>query len=334
MAACPIPNEIASALTHCRRERCRDACVPCGGIFDYFGEAECGGCVATSCCDQALACVDDASCAAFLTCAEACGTSKGPICLLECQGRYPEANDLHDFIRICTGACATACGAGADLSCAYAYDVPLADGGTITDPTLFVDFLTKAPVPGIVVDACNPVDIACADPISTAVTDENGVATHVLPAGFTGFYSATPDGAFPTIIDFPYPLLFDRDERNQLVLGLDLQAPFEQLIGATLEPGKAHIAFQTIDCIRSWAPGVAVRVEPDDGATIFYLDNGIPVAGATATIGESQGGILNVAPVPVRLIGTVEATGEQLFDHVVRTRPDTFTQIELTPSPR
>ncbi len=335
MSACPIPNETASALTACRRAGCRDACVPCGGIFDFFGEPECGGCIADSCCKQTNLCLDDPLCAEFVTCFEACGVEGGTICVLACQGEAVEAERLHSFFRACIETCRGACSAQDGFwDCAGRFEVPLPQQDTIVDRNQYLDFLSEAPVPGVTVKACRASDVDCSDPIATEVSDADGVTGHQLPGGFLGFYEVNAEGYYPTIYLFALPLLFDRDPRQTPLISLAVIPPFEALLDTTLQPGRTHFVFVVEDCVRQQAAGITVTAEPSDGSTTFYLEDGIPSPDATSTVDKALGGILNLPAVTLRVRGVIEATGEQVFEHVVQTRPDTVVQMQLTPSPR
>jgi len=157
-----------------------------------------------------------------------------------------------------------------------------------------IDLIKRMPVSGVRVDLCRKVDVSCAEPVSTAQTDASGSVTLMVEAAFSGYAWLQAEAFVPTLYFFNPPI-----DRDQDVPPLSLSTPASRgallgQLGADVARGDVLVTAQ--DCQGQPAAGVSFAVTPPDPEAIsYYLVNGLPTSGVTATDATGYGGFMNLS---------------------------------------
>jgi hypothetical protein len=157
------------------------------------------------------------------------------------------------------------------------------------------DLVTQMPVANTQVKLCRKLDVDCAAPYSTAVSDGSGEATFSVDmVNSAGYLAVQVTGLVPTFYFFNPPV--DRDQSVSVSLaspaayaGLVLQ------LGRQPLSGHGSIVISSADCTGAPAAGVTYTTASGDAATSsFYTVAGLPTLSATATDAQGFGGLINV----------------------------------------
>jgi hypothetical protein len=272
-------------LDVCVVTQCESACgVSCGvvaGVGDVDAADGCQACVAANNCPAAEACGRSLSCTEVAQCFGACLT-------LDCKEACSRGEDAGAALLLAVltplqGTCALPCGYGTDWSCVGNVTVPAANG-VATVVTLTVETIEGAIVAGATVKACVTSDLECSEPLDTATTNAQGIATLTvrgqLPIGdgFDGYFDIAPGADLdasaqsPAIVPFldfvDYP--FSEPTGSLTATGLTTSdlASFTALGGVSLGDAAAlgDLVLIAFDCGLDLAPGVTF------GATSGGLD--------------------------------------------------------------
>jgi hypothetical protein len=182
------------------------------------------------------------------------------------------------------------------------------------------DVLSFVPLPGIVLQACDPSSPGCQTPAAPPVTtDDAGEATFTVPGNFNGFLELTGTGYFPTSV-YLGQLLADAStfappagmlETTQGVLiasslGVPLDLDASAGVGLTF--------FQVYDCFDRHGLGVEFALSADAGPSTvqFYLQDNFPSRAATETDSLGTGGAINVPAGPMTVTATLAGTARTL----------------------
>lgn len=196
------------------------------------------------------------------------------------------------------------------------------------------------PYVGATLQACSPLDLACAPPLSMGTSDRNGDAFVDVFYGFDGYFRSPPPERDPDILPFilyiyPPPFEVETQTRDGDVLLID-QATIDLLASLSnveTEPDMGYIFFTANDCNVQRTPGVTVSISPVGTNTrVAYLEGSFPNAELTETDDSGQGAIINVPP------GLVEVTGVSLeagkfFERSILVEPNRVTGIPVVPAP-
>ncbi len=144
---------------------------------------------------------------------------------------------------------------------------------TTAGPQGGTDFtvVSYMPVPGIAVQACDPLDPSCAKAGPPVVSDDAGSATVTVPGTFGGSFSFVGAGYLPSKL-YTGQLLADASvfEAPVAVLGTQETSLLALYVGVPLEldpdAGVGHAFFQAYDCFDRHAAGVTFALSVDGGA--------------------------------------------------------------------
>jgi hypothetical protein len=223
---------------------------------------------------------------------------------------------------------------------------PYTLGGS-TDGGTDLDLVNYAPQTGVTVLACDALDPDCQSPVAPpATSDDAGVASLVVPGGFTGFYRLDLDGYVPTYlyagarllagqpkVSFPAAMTSEAEYSA-------LQAAFSTSVNADQDAGPGVVTVTQFDCLDKHAPGVAFTSSPAPAQTLYLASGGIPSPGTMQTqAGEGAGVLLNVpsggANITATLLGAPDAGPAQVVSTAnVVVHPGTFTVVYLRPRTR
>jgi hypothetical protein len=178
------------------------------------------------------------------------------------------------------------------------------------------DVLSFVPLPGILLQACDPSSPSCqAAAAPSATTDDAGEATLTVPGDFSGFFELTGTTYFPTNV-YLGQLLADAStfappagmlETTQGVLiASSLDVPLELDASA----GVGLTFFQVYDCFDRHGLGVEFTLSADAGPSTvqFYLQDNFPSRAATETDSLGTGGAINVPAGPMTVTATLSGT--------------------------
>ena len=157
-----------------------------------------------------------------------------------------------------------------------------------------LDLIKRMPISGVRIDLCRKVDVSCAEPVSSELTDASGSVTLMVEAAFSGYAWLQADGFVPTLYFFNPPI--DRDQEIP-PLSLSTVASRGALLGQLgADVARGDILVTAQDCQGKPAAGVSFSVTPADPEAIaYYLVNGLPTSGVATTDATGYGGFMNLS---------------------------------------
>jgi hypothetical protein len=195
---------------------------------------------------------------------------------------------------------------------------------------------TMGPAAGVTGRVCRKIDVNCADPENTSVSDETGkLVLEIMPdpafPAFQGYVTLEREGMLPGLYFFNPPV--DRDESVSVQLASPgIAATLTALLGATMNPERGLILVYTEDCKGTPTAGVRLRTDDVDSAAIlFYASGGLPVPTATMTDKDGYGGYVNVNAGPVTLAGEVPEMQRDLGTVSIVVKPGTISYSRMVP---
>jgi hypothetical protein len=258
---------------------------------------------------------------------------------------YPDGGPWTPFYRQWSGACATACGLGTYWSCVGHIGWPVPKSATVMLRYTGVEYVTSAPVAGLDVSVCSPLDLACATRLAGARTDDNGIAVMTVQnppdffgLGLDGFLQETsPDAGYvPVLLYWGYPLSEANNPSPTAGQEYSITPSEYQLLagalGVTLDPKRGLIFENVSDCMFNLSPGVRVTLDVQDPAIREFYGQSNPMATETDSTGLVI--IANVPPGNVNLTATPLALKDKPSSKVtVQVRAGWITGGILWPTP-
>lgn len=307
------PDPFETDLASCLATHCAEPCaLTCGGLAQDYGAdaaAGCQTCMLNHVCNPALACAQDRECQAVAWCRQ----SNPYLDSVEaCDGVHDAGADAFAaFSGDLSNSCPTTCSLGNQWYCVGNLPQPTLSSPPVEASAYFYEYLTNQPVANATVTACSENDVGCSRTLSTATTDDAGLATVRFPGnmqafGPTGYVQVTGANLFPTLVFWGYSLtqravlwIFDtiHVERRQPAVSpspgpgrsLDSRAGRRRRVGL-----RQHA--------RLWR---TFEIEPSNPDTrIFHVSGG--AISLTAASTDSTGGAL-IVNVPVST-NTVQIT--------------------------
>jgi hypothetical protein len=191
------------------------------------------------------------------------------------------------------------------------------------------------PIPGASIQACTTLDISCATPISSATTNDAGIALITVPSDFSGYYQLMATG-FTSAIASRTPQLSD-ESVQQGMADLALIAAGGGLAGVTADPMLATAIVSILDCNETPASNMVITVgAPGPTEKLVYLANSLPSKSATQTDATGSAIIYNATPGTLRLTASFAAGNKLLRSATTLARVGwvTFVQIRLDQATR
>ena len=199
------------------------------------------------------------------------------------------------------------------------------------------DFLSNAPVAGLVVRACPVADVVCQTPIAT-VEDKTGTADVALnlPSGFAGFLELTSNATIETLFYYGKPLVSDLERTMTLVSssGIDGLAALAAQANVTIDRTKGIAFAQTFDCNGKAAGGI--HFEASKTANSFVVANGLPNLDAQLTVrdeamNQAGGGFFNLEPGFAVFTARLGVNGPKVGEYNAQVRAAGITSLEFYP---
>lgn len=210
----------------------------------------------------------------------------------------------------------------------------------------FRRLLSPAPVVGLKVKACGPLDPECVSPFAQGETDANGDVVLDLPKHFRGYLHmpAGPDSfkeMAPTILAvYPPPdrdsdLKSDPDVPKNGVSLAELDFLLAQVKSAT-DPNLGHIFGLVQDCKLQRTAAVAVKANQSDPKTVQYYYEGNDTPNITRKETDATGiaGFLNVPTGIVTIETSLPAQGgRRVGTYSVLVKKGSATILPMVPTP-
>jgi len=207
---------------------------------------------------------------------------------------------------------------------------------TITLTQTFTDFVNGAPLAGIGLKSCLRADVACANPFSTATSDDAGRAPISLPYAFDGYWLLLPNDPETVnmlVYELPPPVKDDLATPTQTISRSNLST-LGSLMGVTIDPAMGQLSVSVVDCDGKRAAGVSIDVSPlNEGSRIYYLENKIPNRQRTFTDENGFCGATNLTPGVVNITAKLAESGTVVAKYAALVQADKFTTFVLPPSP-
>jgi hypothetical protein len=181
-----------------------------------------------------------------------------------------------------------------------------------------IDALTNKPDVGYDVKACARNDTACAAPLGSGKTGDNGSVTFTLPtgaSGFDGFFAVTGPSDVTDLSFVATPLRVDTTGYRRIYWGASAIKTVlaTTTTGVTLDPMRGVVAYEVHDCAKRTAAGMTVTLAEADDKTVsgtVDIAKTAFIVGSTVTDYSGQGGFANVRPGPVTLTVRRADTGD------------------------
>lgn len=311
----PDPSEAAFAA--CLAANCSQSCElgGCGALAQMFGPdaaASCQKCIVDKACQPVGDCLANPLCQEQVWCRQIPALDQ----LEACESAHDAAADpfagYGAIYQALGSSCAIDCAWGNQWWCVGHVTTPTSDPtGTVVTVALS-DEATSAPLAGASVNLCAPnLGLPCV-PISSATTDDAGIAAVTIPAtqytpGPTGFIYIDDGGVYPSILYWGYPM----SEPKVYLVGPGLTTLDVNLLSGALtvpvDQSRAIVAARAFDCDSIPSPGVTFDVSPSDPDTKVFYTKGLNID-VTATETDAFGVALAVN-VPVDA-GSVTVTAK------------------------
>jgi hypothetical protein len=323
------------ALDACMRSPCQDDCTGIKGLLAGRSES-CDSCLVTACETEIRACVAQRSCERSTTAAFT-GAMTPPKAILFDSAPGIEGTPMR-ALDDCIGGdtCVPECGIdGSDFTCARTFEWPGAEVASASLEVLVRSFPADLPIPGIVVQACEPLSDPCT-PIESASTDRDGLATLTIPIPlqpypFRGYARVFDPSAEPSFLDTNYFFgrpFYGAASVSTKVFGEATLVLAANLVDTTPKAGRAQITMLFLDCNNRLADGVELA---HDASLLADADSkiGYYPKGDVPPTKDGLVNILNAAPGchEVRgLVGPDEIYGTTFF-----AAPDVITIVPVYP---
>ena len=195
-----------------------------------------------------------------------------------------------------------------------------------------LDLVTRMPVPNADIKLCRKIDVDCANPVDTKMSDASGGATlTVMETAFAGYLFVQAAGILDTLYFFNPAI-----DRDQTVPPLSLATPTANFgllfqLMQQMSPGHGNVVVTARDCTGAAAGGVSFETPSGDSMTSqFYLVGGLPSGTATQTENQSgYGGFINVPAGAATVGASLENPRSDLgaISLLVRDGALTYTQV-------
>jgi len=211
---------------------------------------------------------------------------------------------------------------------------------TITLVQHFNDFVSGQPLANVGLKACLRADVACANPFSTATTDDAGSAPLRLPYAFDGYWlllpppNSSPELITMLIHELPPPVKELEDAPPTQPISRSNLTTLASLAGVSMDPERGHMTVSIVDCDGHRVPGISIEADPTDEKTkIFYLENKLPNLTRTFTDSEATVGLSNLQPGVVTITAKIADTGTVVARYAALVQADKLTSFILPPTP-
>ncbi len=232
-------------------------------------------------------------------------------------------------------------GTSGDWSCLGHVTLPDAGGGTVRLKVPYVDLLSGSPIPGLRVQACLRLDPTCERPLTDAgFTNDAGLATLSVPAGYNGFVLSTWDASLPSLVYIDPPVARSTTEPPEYLISKDTISILASAVGdvdgsaVVVEPQDGILFLGAYDCRGAPAAGVHFSLAPHAPSALpIYIVGSLPSLTATATDPSGNGAYVNVPVGSVTITATLAATGQTIASVTGFSEASRISLFSLLPEP-
>jgi hypothetical protein len=314
-------------------------------MAELFGTDSASGCQKClldnqSACSASQACAESEPCQDAVRCLQ---SGPNPDRFLACQ--LAHAGGSVDSLLMALDPCSVQCALGAQWSCVGQVR-PVTNPGDTTVRLSFGNYFDSTSPTGMTVQVCNPVDVTCSSPTSSATTNDAGVVTVPIPgnvagAATIGYLQLSGGGVVPELLYWGFPL-----SEPSWILGTYTATPanissIEAALGIQPVPQRAGVIISVQDCsgTGSGAPGVRLSFEtspPSDAKTtqVIYNQSSLGTFAAEPAMTDLTGlaMILNVVPGTIKVTATPVGFDRPSTVVSAITRANTITGIYAVPN--
>lgn len=210
----------------------------------------------------------------------------------------------------------------------------------VTVKRRILKLIGEAPVEGLTLTACSPLDFECSQPIATGTTDANGDVEVPVYSGFDGYLMGDAPDSYPEMVPalmyvFPPPVVDDPIEIDEpLHVTASGEVDFmSQVLEMEVKPELGHILSLALDCQGRPAAGASLKIDIVSTDTVpYYMNGSLPSRVLTETGSEGEAGFINVPPGLITVTTTVSGVGK-VSQLTVLVRAGYITYLPLAPSP-
>ncbi len=241
----------------------------------------------------------------------------------DCTARGAAFAGSHCLASVCQADPKWACVAGSSSP-------PVTTGGPFRVTMHFTDLVKRTPLVGVHAELCRKVDVSCAEPAASVVSDTSGSILLQIEAAFSGYLSIHDDAIVPTLYFFNPTI--DRD-LDIPALSLSNGSARGALLGQLqADTTRADVLLHAFDCQGNGASEVSFSITPNDGQVIpYYLSSGLPTRSSTETDSTGYGGFVNLASGTVTVTATNGRTKTVLDSLTLVVRAGSATWSSLVP---
>lgn len=197
------------------------------------------------------------------------------------------------------------------------------------------DSLSLLPISKVRAVACQKLDVECIEPVTEAVTGDDGILTLNVRHDFAGYLRLGHARFYPAMYFLPSVLPQDGQLQPAPLLGNGLIDGLALSIGSTLDPKRGHMMLISEDCLGAALPGVTFESPQEDKATIqFYVRDLLPSTAATETGDIGNGGYVNFPAGTAVIEVTAKDPALKLTTVSVLVRPQVITIAYIRPDLR
>ncbi len=214
----------------------------------------------------------------------------------------------------------------------------------ITYPMRLLRLFGDTPLQNVDIRSCAMLDLDCASPFSSAVSDERGVAVLELFKGFDGYLLIEPTADYPDLVPSILPLVPPPadgmalpDDINELepvhLINQNEAAPVALILKTELDPALGHIFGLAVDCEGKPTAGVSLTIDTLSPKTVqYYINNSLPSSTLGETTVTGEAGFINVPPGLITVTATSVDVG-RTAKVTVLVRAGHIVYLPLSPSP-
>lgn len=210
------------------------------------------------------------------------------------------------------------------------YDLAATRSGRTTTS---IDGFNYAPIAGMVVKKCFPLDGTCSSPEETLTTDPAGTVPISVQEGGPFYLDANDPAYLPTLF---FPPSYVRATDHAFLVGVLTPSQFAgaaEAAGVDLsrsvgpDASLGNIVAYTFDCRRALAANVAWSIDNPDGSTPAYVAGGLISTTAKVTSTEGTALFYNAGVRSTRVEAVYDDSGAVLQSQSVVVRRGAQTVV-------
>ncbi len=221
--------------------------------------------------------------------------------------------------------------------CIPGFQPPMPVSGEPVSYHYRIELATSAgdPPPGLTVQLCALLDVACANPLPLDPPDATGSVFFELPYGQVAYLDIDATELMPSRAYLPIPpvVLPPKEKVIRVVRTNEFNAIVISS-GQTYDPTRGVAIMLTQNCDDDRAAGVTLETASADGTTIpYYFAGQLPNFEVTQTDGQGAGGWVNLPVTTVQATARRASNGQLIGTASFASRPGGISYVPIGPSP-